>query len=275
MKTPKKYLDALNSNLITYEMLGISAFSCNKRAKNYRDKGREYKYRSRHYNKYDLYSYNAYQTMNEFYAKKEKLLSIVPPNSIHKVHLTFDYKDDEIVYFLNYDIYGYSFHSSKLTLEQLKQYNLPIKDIGTLNTYGKDCTELVSTQFVTKLIERIENGNYQLCYALPEDVLQIDYIEMMQLKQKYEEELKVRGLKQFVSAFTNRALHSENYLERLCCCYMINNISPSNYIPFRLDGIIVPPNITVKTVQNINTLYDNADAELRKYGILFPSGMTL
>ena len=38
MKTPKKYLDALNSNLITYEMLGISAFSCNKRAKNYWNK---------------------------------------------------------------------------------------------------------------------------------------------------------------------------------------------------------------------------------------------
>ena len=72
MKTPKEYQDNLKKRIITEEMFTDCLYSVNKRAKNYRDKAREYKSRYRH-------SYIAvdsqYTKMNEFYALKERFLT--------------------------------------------------------------------------------------------------------------------------------------------------------------------------------------------------------
>lgn len=56
MRTPKEYTDNINCGIITKRMLSDCLFSVNKRAKNFRDKEREYHnyYRSNRY-AYDKY----------------------------------------------------------------------------------------------------------------------------------------------------------------------------------------------------------------------------
>lgn len=80
MRTPKKWSENIKKGIITDEMLESALFSVNKRAKNYRDKKREYShYRYARYN----YSEQAEEKMNEMYGKKDKLLSLIPPVCIH------------------------------------------------------------------------------------------------------------------------------------------------------------------------------------------------
>lgn len=80
MRTPKKWSENIKKGIITDEMLESALFSVNKRAKNYRDKKREYShYRYARYN----YSEQAEEKMNKMYEKKDKLLSLIPPVCIH------------------------------------------------------------------------------------------------------------------------------------------------------------------------------------------------
>lgn len=80
MRTPKQWSENIKKGIITDEMLESALFSVNKRAKNYRDKKREYSHY--HYAMYD-YSEQAENKMNEMYSKKDKLLSLIPPVCIH------------------------------------------------------------------------------------------------------------------------------------------------------------------------------------------------
>lgn len=50
MRTPKEYMNNIKVGIITDKMLAESLFSVNKRAKNCRDKEREYR------NSYDIYN---------------------------------------------------------------------------------------------------------------------------------------------------------------------------------------------------------------------------
>ena len=80
MQTPKQWSDNIRKGIITDEMLESALFSVNKRAKNYRDKKREYS----HY-RYAIHDYSeqAENKMNDMYGKKDKLLSLIPPVCIH------------------------------------------------------------------------------------------------------------------------------------------------------------------------------------------------
>ena len=80
MRTPKQWAENIRKGIITDEMLESALFSVNKRAKNYRDKKREYSHYR--YARYD-YSEQAENKMNEMYDKKDKLLSLIPPVCIH------------------------------------------------------------------------------------------------------------------------------------------------------------------------------------------------
>lgn len=80
MRTPKEYTDNLKKKIITENMLLDCLYSVNKRAKNYRDKEREY----RQYYRRNRYAYDKYGNIDrcqemkeEYYSKKEKLLSIL------------------------------------------------------------------------------------------------------------------------------------------------------------------------------------------------------
>ncbi len=69
----------------------------------------------------------------------------------------------------SYDVGGRTFHSP-VSEQQLGKYEyLRVKDIDQLRTEGKEIGELVSTQFVNKVISLIESGNYR--YDNEEDSL--------------------------------------------------------------------------------------------------------
>lgn len=199
MKTPIQYNKNINNGLITNQMLSDCLFSVNKRAKNCRDKEREYreKYRNNRfaYDKYD--SEEKYRRKKqEYYQQKEFLLSIISPTCIHcEIHdrkiRVYDYDpeyyrlkhkfiyengywDKELQeyiefgdcykkvkkYYLFYKIENYSFHTP-IDEENLILYrDLEVKDIGQITTFGKDISELVSNQFVVKVIDLIKTGKY-------------------------------------------------------------------------------------------------------------------
>ena len=92
MRTPKEYTDNLKKKIITENMLLDCLYSVNKRAKNYRDKERDY----RQYYRRNRYAYDKYGNIDrcqemkeEYYSKKEKLLSILTPTCIHKEFIGF------------------------------------------------------------------------------------------------------------------------------------------------------------------------------------------
>ena len=204
MKTPKEYTDNIAKGIITEQMLSDCLFSVNKRAKNCRDKVREY----RQYYRDNRYAYDKYNTIERYndqkeayYEQKSILLSVLNPVEIHREFLGYerrriyeydkdyeenrnkfvwencyyDHKKDmeiwfgdvedktkpKINYYFLYDVGGKTFHSP-VSEQNLNEYGeLEIKDIDQLKTKGIEIGELVSTQFVNKVISLIESGNYR------------------------------------------------------------------------------------------------------------------
>lgn len=194
MRTPKNYIDNIKNGIITAEMLSDCLYSVNKRAKNCRNKEREY--RNSHYDYYIKY----HEQKESYYEQKDKMLSIIAPTCIHfetveKSKRIYDYEDEydeyysnqdyyhegqyydrdmqDIVkfidvmvpnrkYYLFYDLGKHSFHTP-LYYYDSKQYPLlETVDIGSLITYGNNIADLISTQFVKKVLELIASGNYVL-----------------------------------------------------------------------------------------------------------------
>lgn len=85
METPKSYKRNLENKIITDEMLGKAIYSVNKRAKNCRDKAREYRRINRRNYFGDYYGYiSKYNEKQiEYYSMKKELLEIVDPICIH------------------------------------------------------------------------------------------------------------------------------------------------------------------------------------------------
>ena len=68
-------------------------------------------------------------------------------------------------YYLFYDLGTHSFHTP-IEQSDLKKYpELQVVDIGELNTYGEEITELVSNQFVAKLMSLIRSGDFRLVFS--------------------------------------------------------------------------------------------------------------
>lgn len=201
MKTPKTYVALVKKGIITKTMLAECLFSVNKRAKNCRDKEADYRryYRQSRY-AYDKYGNEERyrEKKQEYYRQKELLLSLVKPDCIHMETVRkrnryydydkeykekdkkamyrnhyYDYEEKRTVrfadviedvdqYYLFYDFGDYSFHTP-IAADSLTAYpELDIIKINNLDTHGKDITELLSTQFVRKVIALIETGQCQV-----------------------------------------------------------------------------------------------------------------
>lgn len=186
MQTPKEWSENLKKNVITEEMLGAAAYSVNKRAKNCRDKKREYKH------KYDLY-HNAEkyeEKENEYYRQKETLLSIVRPVCIHCEHQGFERQR-------HYD-YEQGF------FEDLARC-LPAGTICWSNSYTKggyrdwdDWGEWyggTTTYFFDELLLDKEQTRYYLYYALEDHTYHrpIDEKDVEKYKEKYGIEVQHIG----------------------------------------------------------------------------------
>lgn len=200
METPKEYSKNLKNKILTTDMLVDCLFSVNKRAKNCRDKEREYRDKNR--NHYYTDKYNTEEKYRkkkeEYYSQKEKILSLFTPDCIHEETQTkrvriYDYEVgyetnytiDDVVYsghffnretneyvcfddvmlpcthyYLFYDFGKCSFHTP-IDHSLVKNYpELEVKNIGSLMTYGKNIDVLLSTHFVNKVIAMIEGKDY-------------------------------------------------------------------------------------------------------------------
>lgn len=200
MRTSAEYKKSLNNGVVMTEMLMEALFSVNKRAKNYRDIERECREEY-----FGMYEEANRQKKEQFYGRKDKLLSCLKPTCIHREHLGYegirvddddpeyrekynralsmkavvwrnsytdretytkhsffiyeDYTRPRYHYYLYYICGNATFHSP-IQKEDLENYkNLEIVDLdGPLKTKGHDCSELMSVQFVDKIIKALEDG---------------------------------------------------------------------------------------------------------------------
>ena len=88
MRTPKEYTDNLQKKIITENMLLDCLYSVNKRAKNYRDKEREY----RQYYRRNRYAYDEYGNIDRCQEMKEQ--KYIEENGLCSICRT-SYKDCE------------------------------------------------------------------------------------------------------------------------------------------------------------------------------------
>ena len=200
MKPPKEYLKNLKHHTITEQMLSDCIFSINNRALNSRDN--EYKYT--HYIPDTYGNVNKYRKKKlEYYGMKKTLLSVLEPNYIQKGEVlqrrrTYDYEDGyedilksgnyvnnsgfydpdrkehvefvvqmipETVYYLVYTVGTRTFRVP-LEESEIKQHpDLEVIDVGRITPVYYDITaDMISVQFVEKIVQLIKSRNYTLIF---------------------------------------------------------------------------------------------------------------
>ena len=200
MTPPKEYLKNLKHHTITEKMLSDCIYSINNRALNGRDN--EYKYT--HYNPDPYGNANKYRKKKlEYYSMKRVLLSVLEPSLIQRGEVlqhkrTYDYEEgyEEIlksgnyvnnsgfydpdrkehvefvvqmipqtVYYLTYTLSNRTFRVP-LEESEIKQYpDLEVVDVGRITpVYGDITADMLSVQFVEKILLLIKNRNYTLIF---------------------------------------------------------------------------------------------------------------
>ena len=205
MRTPKRYTDLIKNKKITNQIIAECIYSVNKRAKNYRDKIKDYKQGGFYKYKEDNIE-NAKEQKEKYYSMKDDLLFNFSPKLIHKKYDKekiqrvysyqknyeklynekrndivwensyydydknkevdfFDYKlgEKKYLYFLYYEIGEYSFHTPISEERVEKNTELEIKEIDeNFQTHGADIVDLLSTQFVQKVIDLLDSEDYTI-----------------------------------------------------------------------------------------------------------------
>lgn len=157
---------SLKKGIVSDNMLAEAAFSYNKRAKNYRDRQREYaEIRRTHKYWHDKYDNEdkAREKKEEYYSKKEEVLHYKNPVKIH-VLTRYKWNGEALPpeYYLFYDFGGHSFHSP-IPADRVEDYNLEVENLDDdFETFGEDITNLMSCQTADKIRLGLKNGVYQL-----------------------------------------------------------------------------------------------------------------
>lgn len=200
MKPPKEYLKNLKYHTITKQMLSDCLFSINNRALNSRDN--EYKYT--HYIPDTYGNANKYRKKKlEYYGMKKVLLSVLEPSHIQKGEVlqrkrTYDYEEGygdilksgnyvnnsgfydtdrkehvefvvqmipQTVYYLTYTVSNRTFRVPLAESEIEKYPDLEIVDVGRITpVYGDITADMLSVQFVEKIVLLIKSRNYTLIF---------------------------------------------------------------------------------------------------------------
>lgn len=223
MRTPKECTDNIKKGIITTSMLEAALYSVNKRAKNYRDAEHKAKYQYGRYSKYAnssewkknefyskkdkllnilepicihkefagyertrIYSYEQHYDDRYFYAWAHKQIVWENYYFDHGTGMCVEFFDVEdrsqkkYRYYLYYNVGHHTFHTP---INNSEKYNLPEKEIGTLNTYGDDYIELCSVQFVDKVIALIDSGEYKYVQDIPDVLPEFPPFEEHQKKE--------------------------------------------------------------------------------------------
>ncbi len=96
--------------------------------------------------------------MYTYYGYKNQLLSLVKPVSIHTEH--GDQDSNIRRYYLFYRVGSYFFHHPIDVKELEKCPDLPREDIGLLNNSGHGIEDLISVQFIEKVLLLIQTNHY-------------------------------------------------------------------------------------------------------------------
>lgn len=216
MRTPSVWIKNLDKQIITEDMLEAALISVNKRAKNYRNRKREYRQKYRY--AYRDYGATAEKQQDLMYLYKEKLLSICTPVCLHQEFAGYprvryyDYEPDfaenmfqafkrnkivwinsyygnddfdineqdigkevwffdiideehpESRWYLYYIVGSSTFHHpiSEDNVNSWIEKGLKVVKIPTLTTDGENINDLISLQFVKKLLTVIDSSNYIL-----------------------------------------------------------------------------------------------------------------
>ena len=200
MTPSKEYLKNLKHHIITEQMLSDCLFSVNNRALNSRDN--EYKYT--HYVPDLYGSANKYRKKKlEYYQMKRVLLSILEPSHIQKGEVLqrrriYDYEEGyedilksgnyvnnsgfydtdrkehvefvvqmipQTVYYLTYSVGNRTFRVPLQESEVEKYPDLEIVDAGRIiPVYGDITADMLSVQFVDKVVKQIKSGQYELIF---------------------------------------------------------------------------------------------------------------
>lgn len=198
MKPPKEYLKNLKHHTITEQMLSDCLFSVNNRALNSRDN--EHKYI--HYIPDPYGNANKYRKKKqEYYSMKKVLLSILEPAHIQKGEVLqrkriYDYEEGygeilksenyvnnsgfydpdrkehvefvvqmipQTVYYLVYQVGNCSFRLPIQQSDVIRRPDLDVKDAGRISpVYGDITVDMLSVQFVEKVLKLVKSGNYTL-----------------------------------------------------------------------------------------------------------------
>ena len=166
MRTPKKWSDNLKRGIITDEMLESALFSVNKRAKNYRDKKREYSHYR--YARHD-YSGEAEAKMNEMYEKKDRLLSLIPPVCIHLEYQQNRQGDrveigDSVDQYLKYIYTGEITHFGSYVRRNRSRYD---------DWYDDTMTGMTKNMFISLIIQRSRSRRPITCSGCLEAIRSI------------------------------------------------------------------------------------------------------
>lgn len=198
MTPSKEYLKNLKHHTITDKMLSDCIYSINNRALNSRDN--EYKYT--HYIPDTYGNANKYHKKKlEYYQMKRFLLSVLEPAHIQKGEVlqrkrTYDYEEGygdilksgnyvnnsgfydperkehvefvvqmipQTVYYLTYSVGNRTFRVPLAEAEIEKYPDLEIVDVGRITpVYGDITADMLSVQFVEKIVLLIKSGKYTL-----------------------------------------------------------------------------------------------------------------
>lgn len=200
MKPPKEYLKNLKHHTITKQMLSDCIYSINNRALNSRDN--EYKYT--HYIPDPYGNANKYRKKKlEYYGMKKVLLSVLEPSHIQKGEVLqrkriYDYEEGygeilksgnyvnnsgfynpdrkehvefvvqmipQTVYYLTYTVSNRTFRVPLAEAEIEKYPDLEIVDVGRITpVYGDITADMLSVQFVDKIVQLIKGRKYELIF---------------------------------------------------------------------------------------------------------------
>jgi hypothetical protein len=164
MKTPDYFIEKVNCNIITAEMIAAIIYSLNKRAKNWREKNPE-KYREakkirtlsliegKTFSKEQL---KTYEVLDLYWKKDMLLLKLFEPTCIHIING---------IEYLLYEVHNSDFHLPGYIFELFHSKSIPqlrVKKLESFETHGEDPSHLVSLNFCNEVVRIIQEGNYTM-----------------------------------------------------------------------------------------------------------------
>ena len=201
MTTSKEYLKNRTRCTITKQMLSDCLFCVNNRALNSRDNERKYiNYVPDMYGNANKY----HKKMLGYYSMKRTLLSVLEPSHIQKGEVlqrrrTYDYEDNyeeilksgnyvnnsgfydtdrkehvefvvqmvpQTVYYLTYTVGNRTFRVPLQESEIIRYPDLEVIDAGRITpVYGDITADMLSVQFVEKVVQLIKSGTYTLDFS--------------------------------------------------------------------------------------------------------------